>query len=390
MTGAGPEVASPISGYASLVAALTDARPPIIVSVQRETDWIVVRGELHLADGRSPLDVLRTARLHPSGDHFDESEWSGTPLHLTYMRAGTPHTFRWVTRGRDDDGSLRLDPPTELLLREAPAPGAGQRAILDTSQAPRGGFVMLGQKPVGDRAAAAAFDLLKGADLRGRARRGQLTNQPRQMAAILAGLMNNASLLLSVGTDHGVYAATLSRDKSSVGAAAVRVGFSGKRRPNVERGHILHLSGMVDGRMCTLRLVADRVDGSEVVCHEPEEATRYQRRASPRYRLQHPQLAISLVDERGASHEVKQLQDFGVGGLGVVLGADPGVEVGDSMEARLALSETHGITLPCRVASRATAFGPVRLGLQFVGLSANQLRIVERLIQKLGQAPARE
>ncbi len=64
----------------------------------------------------------------------------------------------------------------------------------------------------------------------------------------------------------------------------------------------------------------------------------------------------------------------------------PPLEINDRLELEVQTSEAHRVVFPVRVASIDSMHAPVRIGLQFLDLTAVQMRVVDRLIQKLGRA----
>ncbi len=373
-----------LSGYAAVADHLVASGDELLVSVHRETDWVVLRGTLVLGGGEDAVERVHGMVLRVTDDDLDDT-WEDIPVFISYLAGGETFRLRTVVRTSAELG-LTVDAPSELVHSAPPTPGGGLRAVPQSEVEPGDRvYKVLETVEIIDRATNAVYSTLKGADLRGRTRRGAMTNHPGQLAVIISRLANEAGLLLSVGDDHSVYAVTLERTLMGQALPALAISFDSDRRPRVERGHVLHLTGMVSGRLCTMRLVAEEVEDGRIQCQEPDSVVRYQRRSNARFRILHQHLEMALVDEAGDVWPVKKVCDLSAGGIGVVPADAPPLRLHDPVSLRISLRARHEVTFAARVASSDTTFAPVRLGLQFVDLSANQLRMIDRMIQKLGR-----
>lgn len=384
----GDEARSPsrhLTGYAAIADHLRELSEVVSVSVQRENDWVVLRGLMVVGRSDEASEVVGRLVIRLEDDDIDD-DWADVPIFVSYLDQGEWFTMRSVVRSRSDAG-LAIDAPSELANRAPPTPGGGLRAI-EPESAPSGErvYVVLETEEVADRATDAVYATLKGADLRGRTRRGQMTNHPGQLAVIISRLEAEAGLLLSVGDDHSVYAVSMARSLIGQARPALVITFDGKRRPEVERGHVLHLTGMVAGRLCTMRLVVEEIDASGLVCPEPDSVVRYQRRSNPRFRILDKQLNMTIVDEDGERWPVKKVSDLSAGGIGVIPVEAPAMVVNDRATFAISMRADHEVSFPVRVASVDSTFSPVRMGMQFLDLSANQMRMLDRVIHKLGRA----
>lgn len=145
---------------------------------------------------------------------------------------------------------------------------------------------------------------------------------------------------------------------------------------------------MVDGHMCTMQATVRRIDGDTVFVSEPTELYRYQRRRMGRATVVHTEIPFYLEKDGESLGRIFRVEDISLGGLGVLVAGEVPLATGEVVAVLLALTEDRAIDLPARCVFRvASGLGFDRCGLQFMNLDAHRLRVVDRLVRRLGGAP---
>lgn len=361
---------------------------PLPVTLLRENDRHALETRMAALtiepEGERPAALVVTL----AGAGLDAA-WRGAPCFVGYVLSGRPFSFRTVVRVIDGR-TVRLDPPFEIRRVGIPRDDARRLAVEvdEDLDSPFVRLVVSARPPAPAEGAGSPPSM----DDLHRRHGGRPINHPGQIEWVLHRLAGQERLSLSVPGDQEVYAVTMEVDPSRGPGTdlTVRVLFVNRRPAALPTGRSgarpVHLAGVVEGSLYTAPLpVHDVFPGrTGFRALRPAVIYRFTQRALPRFRVRHPGLRAVVLDADGTEWEALRLSDLSLGGAGVVAQPETTVAVGDPVSLGLRL---HGrlVRLPGRCISASAGDGGVRLGIQFADLTAAQLRLIDRLLQRVGQ-----
>lgn len=363
-------------------AALAGFGGNVAVMIAREPDWMVARGLLlPPEEGDSP----RTVTLQVPGNAMDAS-WFNAPVFVHIDRTEGVWSFRSVVRNVID-GVVTADQPAELRPFPPPWPGVERRAVSPAGEEATP-FRRVAFQEHTDPATQKIFQSVTGADLQLRSHSlGTRINHEGRMAGLIAMLVREETLALTVAghcTVHPVRFKRVGRPDGKWGLCAF---FLSTPPPGLRTGTGVFITGVVGTEIYTMRVVVEAVGGEKLVLvSDPKAIYRYQRRAACRYRLLRGDVGVEVATEHGQTGEY-DVADISLTGLGLIyrkgyLPAPPEV-----ITMRLTIADLQSLDLQGQCACRLGGEGdePVKLGVQLVDVDPRRLRIIGRLIQKLGQ-----
>jgi hypothetical protein len=372
-----------ISAPDALVEHLETLAESKRVTLLREGDRLQVRGLLEPFEteyGDLPLSL----EIRPFTDPPDET-WIGRPVFVAYRLEEQDWSFRTVVR-EVLPKTVRVDPPTEAR----PEPPADPSVVRTAgSGEERAGHQRLSVQTETHEFAGDVIREVEGGDLFLRnTRRGHHINYPAKIREMLARLEMSGRAAVTVTGAHGIYASTVSADRLSAWDQAIRLTFVGRVPDPVESpvGSRVVMTLMHRGSLYSLpaRLARWEEDDQAALVTIPKEAWRFQRRAMPRFFIDHMGFRVQI---EGTALPEGTAIDISLGGLGAMFETSATLPRGIQVTVVLKRSGDHELAIGAVcVNTRLDDDGNMRAGFQFDGLAYKELRILTHLIQKCGRA----
>jgi len=352
----------------------------VAVSVVAEPDWEVVHGYLQV-----PLDPLAEEvepLLVDVAEDVCDARWARRSVIVQYAAGGRLYSFRSVVRAVGHGGMV-LDSPSEISLRGAPPKQGRARANGATDGR---GFRLVGLVR-SDRDAATR--LIAGGALHTQVvQRAAKINNLRKVNEVIGELAMQPSVALTVEGTTILHPVRVNKISLRNGYRCLGLTPQGPLPAQMRLKLPVWLTAMVGGHMCSMQGLVRRIDGDMLFVSEPTEVYRYQRRRMGRVTVVHTDIPFFLERRGEALGRIFRVEDLSLGGMGALIPGELPLEPGSQVDILLALTEDRAVELPARCVFRvASGLGFDRAGFQFVNLDAQRLRVVDRLIRRLGGTP---